>query len=378
MKTKRWRRAALFTVLLVALALVAVLRVRHRDAGKTDTDVARVVSTTAIAARDVPVFLNAVGTVTPSATVTVRAQVQGTLTSVNFKEGQVVARGDLLATIDDRALRAQLATAEGALLRDRAQLANARRDLERMRALVDIGSASRQQVDAQETAVQQAEGMVRADVGSVDNLRVQLSYTRIAAPIDGVVGLRAVDPGNLVQPGDAHGVVTLASVSPTTVKFALPVSQLPHVLEAQRRGAVQVDALDRDGGEVLGEGSLEAIDNRVDDATGTVMLRARFDDPEHRLFPNQFVSVSVRVQTLRNAMVVPLSAIRYGNHGAHVFMVHDKKARLQNVRAGPTLDNQSVIESKMLKPGMQLAIDGIDALEDGAAVHVITLPQEGR
>lgn len=378
MKTKRWRRSALIAALLAVLVIVAAVLMRQDDAGQTDADVPRVVRTTAIATRDVPVFLNAVGTVTPSATVTVRAQVQGMLASVNFKEGQMVARGDLLATIDDRALRAQLATAEGALLRDRAQLANARRDLERMRALVDIGSASRQQLDAQETAVQQAEGVVKADVGSADNLRVQLSYTRITAPIGGVVGLRAVDPGNLVQPGDADGVVTLASVSPTTVKFALPVDQLPHVLDAQRRGSVQVDALDRDGGEVLAEGTLEAIDNRVDGATGTVMLRARFDDPEHRMFPNQFVSTRVHVQTLRNAMTVPLSAIRYGNHGAYVFTIHDDKARLQNVQAGPTLDNQAVIDAKLLKPGMRVAVDGIDALEDGTAVRVIAVSQEGR
>ena len=224
--------------------------------------------TTAIAVRDVPVFLNAVGTVTPSTTVIVRAQVQGTLASINFREGQVVARGDLLATIDDRALRAQLQTAEGALLRDRAQLANARRDLDRTRALVDIGSASRQQLDTQETAVQQAEGIVKADSGSVDNLRVQLSYTRITAPIDGVVGLRAVDLGNLVQSGDANGVATLTSVSPTTVKFALSIDQMSRVLNARRQGPVRVDALGRDGGDVLAEGSLEAIDNRVDAATG--------------------------------------------------------------------------------------------------------------
>ncbi|MFG8572554.1 efflux RND transporter periplasmic adaptor subunit [Pseudomonas aeruginosa] len=378
MKTKRWRRSALFTILFVALALVTVLLARHRDADQTDEDVSRVVSTTAIATRDVPVFLNAVGTVTPASTVTIRAQVQGTLASVNFKEGQVVARGDLLATIDDRALRAQLATAEGALLRDRAQLANARRDLERMRALVDIGSASHQQLDAQETAVQQAEGVVKADVGSADNLRVQLSYTRITAPIDGVVGLRAVDPGNLVQPGDANGVVTLASVSPTTVKFALPVDQLSQVLDAQRRGVVRVDALNRDGGKVLAEGALEATDNRVDDATGTVMLRARFDDSEHRLFPNQFVSARVHVQMLYDAMVVPLSAIRYGNQGAYVFTVSEGKARLQNVRTGPALDSQGVIVAEALKPGMLVAVDGIDALEDGAAVRVVAPPQDRR
>ncbi|TGW15273.1 efflux RND transporter periplasmic adaptor subunit [Stenotrophomonas maltophilia] len=321
--------------------------------------------TAAIAVRDVPVFLNAVGTVTPSTTVTVRAQVQGTLASINFREGQVVARGDLLATIDDRALRAQLETAEGALLRDRAQLANARRDLDRTRALVDIGSASRQQLDTQETAVRQAEGIVKADLGSVGNLRVQLSYTRITAPIDGVVGLRAVDPGNLVQPGDANGVATLASISPTTVKFALPVDQLSRVLNAQRHGAVRVDALDRDGGNVLAEGTLEAVDNRVDAATGTVMLRARFDDSEHRLFPNQFVSARVH-------LVVPLSAIRSGNQGAYVFIINDGKAHLQNVMTGPTLNGQSVIVAEAIKPGMQVAVDGIDALDDGAAVRVVT------
>ncbi|WP_423173022.1 MULTISPECIES: efflux RND transporter periplasmic adaptor subunit [unclassified Stenotrophomonas maltophilia group] len=369
---------ALLTLLLVVIVLVASLLVRHRQAGQGDANVSRVVRTAAIAVRDVPVFLNAVGTVTPSTTVIVRAQVQGTLASINFREGQVVARGDLLATIDDRALRAQLQTAEGALLRDRAQLANARRDLDRTRALVDIGSASRQQLDTQETAVRQAEGIVKADLGSVGNLRVQLSYTRITAPIDGVVGLRAVDPGNLVQPGDANGVATLASISPTTVKFALPVDQLSRVLNAQRHGAVRVDALDRDGGNVLAEGTLEAVDNRVDAATGTVMLRARFDDSEHRLFPNQFVSARVHLQTLEKAMVVPLSAIRYGNQGAYVFMIKDDKAHLQNVTTGPALGSQSVVVADALKPGMQIAVDGIDALEDGVAVRVVEPAQAGR
>ncbi|WP_246864311.1 efflux RND transporter periplasmic adaptor subunit [Stenotrophomonas maltophilia] len=365
MKIRRWRSAALFTLLLVVIVLLVGLLVRHRHTNQGDENVSRVVRTAAIAVRDVPVFLNAVGTVTPSTTVTVRAQVQGTLASINFREGQVVARGDLLATIDDRALRAQLETAEGALLRDRAQLANARRDLDRTRALVDIGSASRQQLDTQETAVRQAEGIVKADLGSVGNLRVQLSYTRITAPIDGVVGLRAVDPGNLVQPGDANGVATLASISPTTVKFALPVDQLSRVLNAQRHGAVRVDALDRDGGNVLAEGTLEAVDNRVDAATGTVMLRARFDDSEHRLFPNQFVSARVH-------LVVPLSAIRSGNQGAYVFIINDGKAHLQNVMTGPTLNGQSVIVAEAIKPGMQVAVDGIDALDDGAAVRVVT------
>nr|WP_258012849.1 efflux RND transporter periplasmic adaptor subunit [Stenotrophomonas maltophilia] len=364
--------------MLVVIVLVASLLVRHRQAGQGDENVSRVVRTTAIAVRDVPVFLNAVGTVTPSTTVIVRAQVQGTLASINFREGQVVARGDLLATIDDRALRAQLQTAEGALLRDRAQLANARRDLDRTRALVDIGSASRQQLDTQETAVQQAEGIVKADSGSVDNLRVQLSYTRITAPIDGVVGLRAVDLGNLVQSGDANGVATLTSVSPTTVKFALSIDQMSRVLNARRQGPVRVDALGRDGGDVLAEGSLEAIDNRVDAATGTVMLRAQFNDAAHRLFPNQFVSARVHLQTLENAMVVPLSAIRYGNQGAYVFMIKDDKAHLQNVTMGPTLDSQSVVVADALKPGMQIAVDGIDALEDGVAVRVVAPAQAGR
>lgn len=330
--------------------------------------------TTAIAVRDVPVFLSAVGTVTPSTTVIVRSQVQGTLVSVHFREGQTVARGDLLATVDDRALRAQLETAEGTLLRDRAQLANARRDLDRTRALVEIGSASRQQLDAQETAVQQAEGIVKADSGSVDNLRVQLGYTRITAPIGGVVGLRAVDLGNLVQPGDPNGVVTLASVSPTTVKFALSIDQMSRVLNARLQGPVRVDALDRDGGEVLAEGSLEAIDNRVDAATGTVMLRARFDDAGHGLFPNQFVSARVHLQTLKKAMVVPLSAIRYGNQGAYVFTIKGDKAHLQNVTAGPSLDGQSVVTAEALKPGMQIAVNGIDALEDGVTVRVVAPP----
>ncbi|SEL08494.1 membrane fusion protein, multidrug efflux system [Pseudoxanthomonas sp. GM95] len=369
MKNKRWRPWVLTVVILLA-AGVAILLIVHRQPGDTDTSKPLVVRTAPIAAGDVPVYLDAVGTVTPFSTVTVRTQVQGTLASVAFKEGQVVRKGDLLATIDDRALRAQLDTAEGALARDRAQLANARRDLARMQAMVDIGSASRQQLDSQDTAVRQAEGVVKSDAGSVENLRVQLGYTRIVAPMDGVAGLRAVDAGNLVSPSDADGVVTLTSLSPTTVKFALPIDQVSQVVDARGEGAVDVEAFDRDGGKSLAKGGLEAIDNRVDQDTGTVMLRARFDDPNGVLFPNRFVSARIHVQTLRGAMTVPLAAIRHGSDGAYMFVVRDGKAHLQAVTLGPTQGEQGAISAKGLAAGTQVAVEGIDALEDGVDVRV--------
>lgn len=370
LKTSRWRRLALPALLAGVLLLIVVALTRHH--GQQDDQAAqpRVVRTVTPQVRDMPIYLDAVGTVVPASMVTVRTQVQGTLATVDFREGQPVQRGDLLATIDDRELRAQLRAAEGALARDRAQLANARRELKRTRALVDIGSASRQQLDAQDTAVKQAQGVVEADTGSAGQLRVQLGYTRITAPIDGIAGLRQVDAGNLVSPGDADGLVTLASTTPTTVKFAVPVAQLAQVVAARKAGEVTVDALARDGGDVLASGTLQAIDNRVDEATGTVMLRARFDDAAGALFPNQFVSARLHARMLDDALVVPLPAIRQGTQGAYVFTVREGKAHLQPVQTGPSLDGMGVVSGDGLDAKAQVVVEGVDALEDGVAVRV--------
>ncbi|NID03345.1 efflux RND transporter periplasmic adaptor subunit [Luteibacter jiangsuensis] len=375
MKTRRrWRYAGL--VMLVAAVLALVAWYRHR-APAAATEHPRVVATQPVQRREVDVYVDAIGTVTPTHTVTVRAQVEGTLTGLNFREGQAVKAGDVLATIDDRALRAQVAAAEGALQRDEAALRNAQADLARYRELVKIGSVTQQQVDTQAAAVEQAMGTVRSDRGQRDNLAVQLGYTRVAAPIGGVAGLRAVDVGNLVAPSDTGGIVTLATVSPISVKFAVTEDQLGQVLAAMHRGEVPVELADR-AGKPLGRGVLEAVDNRVDTTTGTVTMRAIFPNDPMTLYPNQFVNARLRVNTLRAASVVPARAIQHGVKGDFVFVAIGGKAVQRAVIAGPVDGTMQAITTPgggaALQAGERVVISGGDALVDGAAVSEASRP----
>lgn len=301
------------------IVVCAVLAVRWRHSLVVSApDGTHTVTTRLVQRRDVPVWLEALGTVTPLNTVVVRAQVSGTLTGLHFAEAQTVRAGDVLATIDDRALQAQVNAAEGSLGRDQALLENARRDLARDRQLLAIGSVNQQQFDTQEALVRQYEGTFRADKGTLDNLVVQWGFTKVRSPIDGRTGLRAVDVGNYVQPGDSSGIVTLTSISPTSVKFAVPEDDLSRILSAHDRAgdeALSVLAYDRAGTALLARGKIDAVDNQVDLNTGTVMMRALFDDSAHRLYPNQFVNVRLQLDTLRGAQVVPTRAIQHGSQG---------------------------------------------------------------
>jgi multidrug efflux system membrane fusion protein len=325
---------------------------------------------------DVDVYLNALGTVTPVRTVTVRSRVEGQLLRVLFEEGQVVKEGQVLAEIDPRPFQVQLLQAEGQMARDRALLENARLDLERYRTLFEQDSIAKQQVDTQAALVRQYEGAVKVDQSQIDNARLQLAYARIVAPISGRVGLRLVDPGNIVRAGDANGLVVITQLAPTAVVFTVPQDNLPAVMKRMQSGEKPpVEAWDRELRTHLASGTLASVDNLVDPATGTVKLKAQFANEENALFPNQFVNVRMKLDTVRDATVIPAAAIQRGSQGMFVYVVQpDQTAKLRPVRLGP-VDGQRQAIAEGLASGELVVSDGMDRLRDGAPVEVTTRPE---
>lgn len=337
-------------------------------------DAARVLPVTVAPAgqADVPVVLNALGTVTSLNTVTIRSQVDGQLLRVPFREGQLVKAGELLAEIDPRPFEVQLAQAQGQLARDRALLENAKVDLERYRTLVAQDAASAQQLDTQRALVAQYEGALKTDQAQVDHARLQLGYTRITAPFAGRLGMRLVDPGNLVRAGDATGLVTITQIQPIGVTFSIPEKDLAPVLERYRAGReMQAQALDRDQREVLATGRLTTLDNQIDTTTGTLKLKAEFANADGVLFPNQFVNVRLRVDTIRGATVIPSAAIQRGSPGTYVYVVQaGDTVALRPVSLGPA-DGQRTVVREGVAVGERVVIDGVDNLRDGARVEPI-------
>ncbi len=329
--------------------------------------------TVAVAERaDVPIALDALGTVTSLRTVTVRPQVDGQLLRVPFREGQLVEKGELLAEIDPRPFEVQLAQAQGQLARDRALLENAKVDLERYRMLVKQDAASAQQLDTQAALVRQYEGALKTDQAQVDNARLQLGYTRITAPFAGRLGMRLVDAGNLVRAGDATGIVTITQVRPIGVTFSVAEKDLAPILERYRSGReMTVQALDRDLREVLATGRLTTVDNQIDTATGTLRMRAEFANDDGALFPNQFVNVRVRVDTLEGAVVIPGAAVQRGSPGTYVYVVREGgTVALRRVSLGPS-DGQRIVVREGVAAGERVVVDGVDNLRDGARVEPI-------
>lgn len=324
-----------------------------------------------VVVQDVPVYIDALGTVTPTRSVTVVSQVDGILSRVEFKEGQHVSKGQVIARIDDRALKAQLAVAKGTLAHDQAVLANAQRDLARYRDLVKAGSTSQQTLDTQASLVQQQQGTVAADQGNVQNLEVQLSYCTITSPVEGVVGLRQVDPGNYVTTTSTTGIVVITQMNPATVVFAVPEDDLGAINQALARGSVTVLAYDRNKKSLLATGNLLALDNQVDTSTGTIKVKAQFDDSGNALFPNQFVNTRLKADTLSQVAVVPTRAIQHGSKGDFVFVVNGNKASLRNVKTGASMGDVSAILDNGVKPGEQVVTEGADKLDDGSPVKVV-------
>jgi membrane fusion protein, multidrug efflux system len=373
-RRRRWwigLAAAVIVVIGVGIALAMSSRATSRAATRAreaPPPPVPVVTSPAVA-RDVNVYLGGLGSVAALRTVAVKSRVDGELTSVLFKEGQVVSAGQLLAEIDPRPFQAQVEQARGQMARDQAQLENARLDLTRYRTLVAGGFIAAQQVDTQAALVRQFEGVVKTDQGVIDNARVQRSYCRITAPIAGRLGLRQVDPGNIVHASDPNGIVVITQLQPIAVLFTIPEDSLPPVMQKITAGQhLTVDAYDRELRRKLASGSLLTVDNQIDPGTGTVRLKAEFPNGDYALFPNQFVNARLLLDVRRAATVVPTTAIQRSAKGPFVYVVKpDRTATARPVKVGVTEGDDVAIEDG-LAVGEQVVVDGADRLREGATV----------
>jgi membrane fusion protein, multidrug efflux system len=369
-------RGLLWLIILVAVVAGIVWYVLGRPQpvapGRLGSGAPTPVGTATVQKGDMPISVAALGTVTPLAMVTVRTQLNGQLIEVGFQEGQMVNKGDFLAQIDPRPYQVALAQAQGQLAKDQAALANAEVDLKRYQTLVSQNSVARQTLDTQIATVAQDRGTVQADQAAVDTQKLNLVYAHIVAPVSGRVGLRQVDAGNYVQTGDANGLVVITQLQPISVIFTVPEDNLPAILAQlhanQTLGAI---AFDRSGTTQLETGQLATIDNQIDVTTGTVKLRAQFPNAKANLFPNQFVNVQLRVDTLQGTAIVPSSAIQRGAPGTFVYLVKpDNTVGVQVVTLGPS-NGEQVAVTKGLDPGQVIVTDGADRLKDGAKVEAV-------
>ncbi len=333
------------------------------------------VGTALVTRTDLPVSIGALGTVTPIESVTVRSRVEGELQSLHFTEGQRVKKGDLLAQIDPRAFEVQLAQAQAAKQRNQALLANAREDLARYETLQKQDSIAAQQVSNQLSLVRQYEAAVRSDDASIASAQLSLRYARITAPISGRVGLRQATPGNIVRTSDSDGLLTITQEAPISVVFALPEPSIPAVRAALGKGrGLAVEARDRENRAALATGDLRILDNRIDVSTGTVKAKAMFENRDTALFPNQFVNVRVRIDTIAGALVVPVSAVQRGADGTFVYVVADDlKVAMRPVRTG-ALDGELQQVTDGLQAGERVVTDGVDRLRDGDKVKIDDVP----
>ena len=317
------------------------------------------------------VYISGLGSVTAVNTVTVRTRVDGELLEVHYREGQIVSSGELLARIDPRPFEVQLTQAEGQMARDVAQLKNAQLDLQRFKVLWDQDSISKQQLDTQEALVQQLEGAVKTDQGQIDSAKLQLVYCKITAPISGRVGLRLVDPGNIVHATDTNGLVVITQLHPITVIFPIPEDSLPQVRARLKTvKTLPVEAYDREMKQQLAIGSFLTFDNQIDPTTGTVRLKAIFPNEKNELFPNQFVNARLLVDVKRNATVVPSSAIQRGPQGTFVYVVKaEHTATVRPVTVDQIQGDEAAIKTG-LSPDELVVVDGADRLREGARVEL--------
>ena len=371
----QWKTVVIGTALILIAFLVWAIRpvqtpVRNRNAfaginQPTPVGVAKV------SLGDIEVRINALGAVTPLATVTVKPQVSGQLVRIDFTEGQMVREGQVLAEIDPRPYQAALDQANGQLARDQAQLANAQVDLDRYRTLLAQNSIAQQQVATQEALVRQLQGVIKSDQANVEAADINLKYASIKSPVSGRIGLRQVDLGNLLTAGQATGIAVVTELQPISVVFSVPEDAIGDIMGQVRQGAkLTADAYDRAQTKKLTSGTLATVDNQIDPTTGTVKLRAMFDNRNDELFPNQFVNISLLIDVMHNQTVVPASAIQRGAAGTYVFVVNaDRTVSMHTVTLAKTANDRVAVASGLMV-GDTVVIDGADRLRDGASVQL--------
>lgn len=375
----RMKRLGLLMVFIVVIVILVLVWIHH-DKQQAAAEAARraagagITVTTAQATQgDINVYLDAIGTVTPVYTDSITSQVSGPIIEVHFKEGQLVQKGDLLIEIDPRPYQANLLQAQGTLERDQNVLAQAKMDLERYRAALARNAVAQQIVDDQEKLVLQDQGTVKNDQGVVQYDQIQVDYCRIRAPISGVVGLRLVDPGNIVQAAGTTVLAVITQLQPITVIFTLSEDSLGPVLARLRDKAVlSVDAFDRTAQTKLASGTLLALDNQIDTTTGTVKVRATFDNKDRALFPNQFVNARLLVNTLQGVTLVPSSAVQQNGQSSFVYVIQNNVAHTRPVKAGVTDGGFTQVDS--INPGDIVANSSFDKLQDNAKVQPASPP----
>ena len=383
MSSETSRRRWLWLVALVVFAagaywLRATLGGRPTSAAQSAKRPAVPVVVATARAGDLPVYLTGLGSVTAFHTVTVKSRVDGQLVNVTFREGQLVQEGDLLAEVDPRPFQVQLEQAEGQLARDRAQLDDARRTLQRYRRLHAEKVVSQQELDDQVAKAGQFEGAIQADQAAIDSAKLQLTYARITAPIGGRTGLRLVDPGNLVHANDANGVVVITQLQPIAVLFTIPEDNLPAIMKKLNAGEqLETDAFDRSDQNRIASGTLLTVDNQIDQSTGTVRLKAVFQNEDGALFPNQCVNVHVLLDVKRGTVIVPVAAIQRGPRGTFAYAVKpDHTVEVRTLTVGPAGRTEAAIESG-LAAGDVVVIEGVDKLREGTLVQAREAEHDG-
>lgn len=370
----------------VAIVVLGVYRWRAKDhaqtaaggaAAKNAADRPVPVLVASAAQRDVPIYLEGLGSVIAYKTVNVHTLVDGRLVRVAFKEGQAVKRGDVLAEVDTRPFTIQLHQAEAALARDEAQLKGAEKNLERYSAVSAEHLIPQQQTDDQQALVEQLRGTTQNDRAQIESAKLMLDYARITSPIDGIVGVRQVDPGNIIHVADANGIVIVTQMDPIAIIFTLPQDDLPQVVQQQAKGNLAVEAMGRDGNQLLAKGKLEVIDNQINQATATMRLKAVFDNPTRVLWPNQFVKTRLLVDVRKNVLVVPAVAVQRGPQGTFVYVATaDGHAEQQNVVLESTEGDQAILTSG-IAPGTKVVIEGQSQLRTGAKIVLRDGSQNG-
>ena len=375
---RKWVWAVVLILLLVVGAFTLWPKISgnntstkaSKDAEKNGTGQAAVPVVAAKARKgDIGVYLTGLGTITPLATVTVHTRVDGQLTSVRYHEGDTVHQGDLLVTIDDGLYQAALTQAEGQLIKDQAALENARLDLARYQTLVPLKAIPEQQLATQQATVHQDEGVVKIDQGQIDSAKVNLAYTKITAPLTGRIGLRLVDVGNIVHAGDANGLVVITQMDPISAIFTISEDQIPPVIQKMAAGqTLQVDAYDRADQTKIAQGTLTTLDNQIDQTTGTIKLRATFENSKGTLFPNQFVNARMLVQEKRGVTLIPNAGVQRNSQATYSYVVkEDSTVTVRQITIGTTEGDDSEVTAGLM-PGEIVVMTGVDKLQEGSKV----------